>query len=92
MLIWADSNAYFGASSALQDESARLSSTESIVIIYPGCWLVFCPAQLFSLYADVAQLVEHGTRNTGVMGSNPIVGFGLGSDTVGESSESRSAG
>ena len=25
--------------------------------------------------ADVAQLVEHGTRNTEVMGSNPIVGF-----------------
>ena len=24
--------------------------------------------------ADVAQLVEHSTRNTGVIGSNPIVG------------------
>ncbi len=25
-------------------------------------------------YADVAQLVEHSTRNTAVIGSNPIVG------------------
>ncbi len=32
------------------------------------------PLQPFSMYADVAQLVEHSTRNTGVMGSNPIVG------------------
>lgn len=31
------------------------------------------------MYADVAQLVEHSTRNTGVMGSNPIVGFVIGS-------------
>jgi hypothetical protein len=26
--------------------------------------------------ADVAQLVEHFTRNEGVSGSNPLVGFG----------------
>ena len=30
--------------------------------------------QPFSMLADVAQLVEHGIRNTGVMGSTPIVG------------------
>ena len=29
---------------------------------------------MWSKIADVAQLVEHSTRNTGVIGSNPIVG------------------
>jgi hypothetical protein len=29
-------------------------------------------------FADVAQLVEHSTRNTAVIGSNPIVGSFLG--------------
>ncbi len=33
------------------------------------------PVQPFSMCADVAQLVEHSTRNTGVMGSIPIVGL-----------------
>ena len=64
-IIWTRASSRFGC----------LSSVWTIVIIQIGCWLVSCPAQPFSMYADVAQLVEHGIRNTGVMGSNPIVGF-----------------
>ncbi len=38
-----------------------------------------CVVQLHSRpYADVAQLVEHFTRNEGVRGSNPRVGSRLG--------------
>ena len=38
-----------------------------------------CVVQLDSPpYADVAQLVEHFTRNEGVSGSNPLVGSRLG--------------
>lgn len=51
-----------------------------IDIIFYGCRLAILRSQPFSMWADVAQLVEHSTRNTEVMGSNPIVGFvtGLG--------------